>query len=315
MLTDNQIKTKAYFEEIDHYLIQEVYNAEESILICVAWINWEAFTPIFNELSEKNIKIEIIYFDDHINKKKFIKPNDEVITLAVKPRSNKYMHNKFCIVDNESIITGSFNWSKQAKLHFENMVIIKNDWELVKSYLHEFNDIKDFYNYKNKDKIKCESNKCRKGSYNLAILGSEYGQYDESKIEIWNICLSKDTGIKLNDEYVQFLHTHLGINDDSNDQDYEDDSNKKITMLNSFNQEREKTSDTHDYFKTSFNKPINAIGRVVMTNYNEHHKFDQDPEYIIKIIWRDMFFRKLIPTKIHDDDYGFANTIINNHTY
>lgn len=309
----NQVTTQAYFEEIDQHLIKELNNAKESILICVAWISWRKYTSIFNRLSKKGIKIEIIYYNDMINAKYLEMPDKEVNIFAVKPRFGKYMHNKFCIIDNKIVITGSFNWSKTAVLHFENILIVKNDWKLVKSYLHEFYDIKDFYNYENKNKIGCHKNNCVAGAYNLAILGSESGKYDESYIEVWNICLSKEnSGIKLKDEYAQYLHTHLGLKDGYFNQYFEDEYDQN-SMLSEFHNERKIITDAHNYFYTTFEVPINAVGQVVMINPNEHLEYNEDPEYIIEIIWRDMFFRKLIPTEIYDDGYYFANRIIENH--
>lgn len=312
MYQRHPITTKAYFEEIDHHLIKELNNAKESILICVAWISWKKYTPIFNKLAKKGIRVEIIYYNDMINAKYLTIPDKEVNIFAVKPRFGKYMHNKFCIIDNETIITGSFNWSKTAVLHFENILIVKNDWKLVKSYLNEFYDIKDFYNYENKNKILCH-NYCEAGSYNLAILGSESGKYNESYIEVWNICLSKEnSGIKLKDEYAQYLHTYLGLKNDDYDQYHAEEYNKDL-MLSEFYNERKIIIDTHRYFSETFNIPINAVGQVVMTNPNEHLEYNEEPEYIIDIIWRDMYFRKLIPTEIYDDGYFFSNEIIRNH--
>lgn len=225
------------------------------------------------------------------------------------------MHNKFCIIDNETVITGSFNWSKTAVLHFENIVVVKNDLKLVKSYLREFYDIKDFYHYENKNKISCHANACEAGAYNLAILGAESGKYDESYIEVWNVCLSKEnSAVKLTDEYAQYLHTHLGIKDDYYDIyiDYNAEYDKDI-MLSEFNRERQIFIDAHQYFHNTFKVPINAVGQVVMTNPNEHIEYGQEPEYIIDIIWRDMYFRKLIPSEIYDDGYYFSSEIISNH--
>ena len=42
------------------------------------------------------------------------------------------MHNKFCIIDERIIITGSYNWTNKAnKENNENIVIIKDDIELA----------------------------------------------------------------------------------------------------------------------------------------------------------------------------------------
>ncbi|WP_204162679.1 phospholipase D family nuclease [Pantoea sp. SoEX] len=55
--------------------------------------------------------------------------------------NNKYsiMHNKFMIIDNNSVETGSFNYTKNAAYHnAENIIYIKNRVDIASKYLHEF---------------------------------------------------------------------------------------------------------------------------------------------------------------------------------
>jgi phosphatidylserine/phosphatidylglycerophosphate/cardiolipin synthase-like enzyme len=33
------------------------------------------------------------------------------------------MHNKFCVIDGQAVITGSFNWSYKARQNHENITI------------------------------------------------------------------------------------------------------------------------------------------------------------------------------------------------
>jgi phosphatidylserine/phosphatidylglycerophosphate/cardiolipin synthase-like enzyme len=36
------------------------------------------------------------------------------------------MHNKFCVIDYETVITGSYNWTRQAAINEENIVVFKD---------------------------------------------------------------------------------------------------------------------------------------------------------------------------------------------
>ena len=48
------------------------------------------------------------------------------------------MHNKFAVIDNKVLITGSFNWTSQAvNANQENIAVIENS-HLVKLYNQEF---------------------------------------------------------------------------------------------------------------------------------------------------------------------------------
>ncbi|WP_232617475.1 phospholipase D-like domain-containing protein [Yersinia kristensenii] len=52
----------------------------------------------------------------------------------------KSMHNKFMIIDNQSIQTGSYNYSVAAnKSNAENVIYIKNDENIASKYTIEFN--------------------------------------------------------------------------------------------------------------------------------------------------------------------------------
>jgi len=59
-----------------------------------------------------------------------------------KSYGDKYegiMHNKFAIIDNKILITGSYNWTHSAeKLNNENLLIIKDAKELISKFEKEF---------------------------------------------------------------------------------------------------------------------------------------------------------------------------------
>ena len=61
---------------------------------------------------------------------------------GINTRTNskyKSMHNKFLIIDNQSIQTGSYNYSAAANTkNAENVVYIKNDNKLASKYTSEF---------------------------------------------------------------------------------------------------------------------------------------------------------------------------------
>lgn len=323
MNTNETIEIKSYFEDIEKHLIDKLYQATESIFVCVAWISWHKFTPIFNELAKKGIKIEVMYNDDNINKRKFLEPTKTVQLFPIKARWGKYMHNKFCIIDNHTLITGSFNWSKQASLHHENLIIIKNDLDLVINYLKEFYNLQDFFYYKAIPSVICdteywnnEKNKTQKCRYHaniLGIVGNEYGKYGESMLTIWKICMKGDHATKLNTEYENFPLSHSGlIREDYEDLDEILDKEEKVRLLIS---ERQSLEILRQYFiNDEYKTPVHAIGKIIPTNLIEYHQgYDDFLEHSIKTIWTEMYFKKDIP-KEFTNCYEFTEQIINEHT-
>ncbi len=312
---------KAYFDDIAEHIEKELMQAKESICICVAWIDWKKFTPIFNKLSQKGVKIEVIYNKDHINYKNFIKPSCDVKVFAIKSRKSKLMHNKFCIIDNKTIITGSYNWSKQAELHHENISIIKNHYDVVATYLNEFYNLKDHFHYKNNPLEKCgyekinkktgKSKKCQCHTLRLGIVGNEEGIYGDSLMTIWKICPKNPDHIqKLICDYQNFPLTHSGTNGDFY-LDYDEilDENEKISEMIS---QRNSLDILRNYFKFNSNSPsIHAIGVVRPVNEMEYYqKYGPELLYEIKIIWKEMYFRKDIPNTYDESDSEIYTNIV-----
>ncbi|MBK9061479.1 MAG: hypothetical protein IPL81_17010 [Flavobacteriales bacterium] len=96
--------TQAYFDQIETQLLKELDNAQESILVAVAWLT---NAQLFNKLREKcgrGVTVELMIFNDEINN---TSGNDfsrleEVGGKLYKVGSGDggtLMHNKFCVID------------------------------------------------------------------------------------------------------------------------------------------------------------------------------------------------------------------------
>jgi hypothetical protein len=311
-----KVSTKAYFEDIGFHIVQELMKARESVKICVAWISWQKYAPIFDQLTDKGIIVEVIYNDDFLNKNNFRPPSYKTSLYPVRGRRNALMHNKFCIIDDSTILTGSFNWSYNARRHFENIVVIENDLKLVKKFITEYQDLKNYFSeFAQNNKILClydeNDRRCYSASYNLGVLGHESGKYDESVIEIWNVCLRHEHVTFLGEYHENHLHTHLDLKSSADfDDDLEYDKN---LMLSEIHQEFNQIERIRNYFISRSKLPIQAIGFVSILNENEHIEWGEEQEFGIRVFWRDMYYRKVIPDIIYDDGDGFINSLINSH--
>ncbi|WP_315081986.1 phospholipase D-like domain-containing protein [uncultured Clostridium sp.] len=59
------------------------------------------------------------------------------------------MHNKYCIIDNEKVIDGSYNWSNNAKYNLEYIIVIEST-VVAKMYKENFDKIYNnpkYYNF------------------------------------------------------------------------------------------------------------------------------------------------------------------------
>ncbi len=144
------MQTEAIFENIAGRIQQEIEKAQQSVFIAIAWFTNNA---LFNALLSKakdGCRISLIVSNDQINENSL-----NNFDLLNKGGSAVYkigdgetilMHNKFCVIDHSTVITGSYNWSYKAESNFENVVITNNDTILAEQFIAEFHRIrKQFY--------------------------------------------------------------------------------------------------------------------------------------------------------------------------
>lgn len=131
--------TKVHFENIKEIIINEINTTKCSIDIAVAWITEPSIIKSLIELLNDKITVRILSFDDKINSLENFK---KLYYSGAEIRlSKKLMHNKFCIIDNKTIISGSFNWTRKASFNNENITVIKEDNQLVLDFRKEFDKL------------------------------------------------------------------------------------------------------------------------------------------------------------------------------
>lgn len=135
----------SYFQDIEYHLIKHLSESKERILIAVAWFTNPKISRALIGL--KNVDIEIILDDNEINRKsravRELKDKSIKVFLIQNLQKNYYlMHNKFCVIDNKTVLTGSYNWTINANTNDENLTVI-SDKDLATSYNMEFSKIKN----------------------------------------------------------------------------------------------------------------------------------------------------------------------------
>lgn len=146
---------KAYFENIHLQIIHHIENAQSDIKICVAWFtDFEIYSKLVDKLKE-GLNIEVIIANHKFNKKsrvdfkEFLKFKGKVGYIGNLNDSSRdsFMHNKFCIIDSNIVITGSYNWSFKARMNDENILIIQDDNSLIKQFENKFFDLKPQFGF------------------------------------------------------------------------------------------------------------------------------------------------------------------------
>ena len=155
---NKDINFKLIDKEIEDRIIKELSTAKKEVNIVVAWITSQDLINKLKELKDNNIVINIMITKDEEKEKKdyFIKSTDQLRKLAdefniieVKGKNNKYkhyMHNKYCVIDNEKVLDGSYNWSKNAMYNEEHIIVVESEI-IAKLYKENYNRlIKEYTN-------------------------------------------------------------------------------------------------------------------------------------------------------------------------
>jgi hypothetical protein len=135
-----------YFEDIQSHIIGVLSNANNSIKAAIAWFTDPRIINVLIHLSSKGILIELIINDDDINKSR----KSELQELQTSGAKIYYhtvehdlMHHKFCLIDDEVLIMGSYNWTNAAAHNnHESIVIVKNEPETIADFCDEFASLK-----------------------------------------------------------------------------------------------------------------------------------------------------------------------------
>jgi hypothetical protein len=134
------------FNDICSNIIKEINAAQQSIKIAVAWFtNENIFNAILKRLND-NVSVEMIIVNDDINLGgKFALDFQKFISSGGKLFLGKIenpMHHKYCIIDNNVLITGSFNYTYLAEsINHENVIVFKGVSDVINSFDDEFRNI------------------------------------------------------------------------------------------------------------------------------------------------------------------------------
>jgi len=125
-------------EDCEERIIIAINHAETSIDAAIYSFTSEKIAVSLINANNKGVKTRVI--TDYLqssskNSKDEFLEND--LEIRIMPSKNT-MHNKFMIIDNELVVTGSYNWTKNGNTkNFENIVFIF-DQELADEYQKEF---------------------------------------------------------------------------------------------------------------------------------------------------------------------------------
>ncbi len=322
------MKYEIYFDNLQGVIHDEVAKANETVKIAMAWLNFTLYGKLFENLLENKVALSIILDDNWVNqlfkeKIEMLKGRGADINFLKMPTSiddygkkkTNIMHHKFAIIDDRIILNGSFNWSENAGLNFENLSVISGHDYAVQ----RFNDEFDFLKRMDEGKIKdlqiledCPADDCDGKLFNLLLYDPTNVDNYEMYGNVYEVCSNcpydhyelLESGVS--DRFFNNVEEHKGsqydeLFDKINSMEKEISEEEKKNLINEIDNyiAREYIFYLNRYgYRKTENHTVHAIGKLKQEKMLNKH---EDPDWIAEIYWKEKFASKFI-----DDDYDFA---------
>ncbi len=126
-------------DECGKMILDEINRAEKSIELAMYYFTSRTLSRALISAVKRGVKVRA-FLDgesarEYYSKATFLKKNGALVKLE---NGKGLMHNKFCIIDDTLVITGSYNWTTSADLRNDENVIFITSIDAVKTYRIQF---------------------------------------------------------------------------------------------------------------------------------------------------------------------------------
>lgn len=130
------MKGEVFFKDIRDIITKGIMVSSTHVKVAVAWFTDEDIMRVLIQAKKRGVEVEVVISDcqeNFFNQRKLTGLFKSGVKLYVS--KGKLMHHKFCIIDTYTILTGSYNWSYQAKQNEENITILYLDRDVREDVL------------------------------------------------------------------------------------------------------------------------------------------------------------------------------------
>jgi mitochondrial cardiolipin hydrolase len=132
----------AYFSPGDgclNAILSGIQSVRSSLKICVFTISDDRITQAIRQAHRRGIQVRILTD----NEKLFDRGSDirELAAAGIPVRIDEtpnHMHHKFALLDNQTLLTGSYNWTRSAARYNHENLIVTDQKNLVHDFSREF---------------------------------------------------------------------------------------------------------------------------------------------------------------------------------
>ena len=131
------------FQNIEQKILDALDEAQATIDVCVAWFTNTTLQKKLLEKLKEGCKVRVMIDSNYTNQKHGVDLTPFEYK-AVNAERKGIMHRKFCVIDNNVLIHGSYNWTTNAETkNDEEISVHKNNVKMASQYTKEFNRIWD----------------------------------------------------------------------------------------------------------------------------------------------------------------------------
>lgn len=141
------MQSVVHFSNIRYEIIGQLKKATREIKVAIAWLTDEDIIRTLTQRAESGLNVIVVMSESKENFrnipkwKEFLRHSGKLHIATPK-----FLHHKFCIIDNTIILNGSYNWTYFAQRNEENIMVmyletgVDEDDRLLKQFVakHKF---------------------------------------------------------------------------------------------------------------------------------------------------------------------------------
>lgn len=126
-------------DECGREILERLNSAEKSIELAMYQLTSRTLSNALASAARRGVTVRVFLdgenAEEYYSKADFLKKNG---VLVKTEKGDGLMHNKFCVIDGKTVVSGSYNWTVSADLkNDENVIIIESD-KIANIYRKQF---------------------------------------------------------------------------------------------------------------------------------------------------------------------------------
>ncbi|OXA53060.1 Mitochondrial cardiolipin hydrolase [Folsomia candida] len=116
-----------------HQLMWYMQQAERTLDVAIYHSNFRLLEDVLFDMARKKVRVRVVTNGVQVREKPkiILSPHGGGLLLD-------HMHNKFIVIDDKAILTGSLNWTNSAITENRESMVVTNDAKTVGLYTEEF---------------------------------------------------------------------------------------------------------------------------------------------------------------------------------